>query len=134
MTFEEYKKNLIALTKASAKPDVVPKRYAELSTMGALSTLQEKELSAIEKAIRAKWRLEQANEKARSLIGKATSEDRKAVDHAKILIGLAAIQLAENNPELKAELSHLACAMTSAKHHVINTLLENDGKNRVTSV
>lgn len=124
MTFDEYKKNLIALTKASGKPDVVAKRYTELAGMQVLSPLQKKELVAIEKAIRAKWRLEGATEKARSLIGKANSEDRKAVDHAKILIGLAAIQLAENNPDLKVRLSALACAMTSAKADVINALLE----------
>lgn len=124
MTFEEYKKNLIVLTMASSKPDVVAKRYTDLTAIEELSPLQKKELSAIEKAIRAKWRLDQANQAARSLIGKATSEDRKAVDHAKILIGLAAIKLAEDNPDMKASLANLAGAMTSAKPKVIKTLLE----------
>lgn len=130
VTYAEYIKKEIAIGMATKNnKDKVKTRFIELYALTDKNKAQEAEYNTVANAMLLRFRSEQADQKARGLLGKAESESRKNDAHAKILIGLAAIELAQSNTELNKRLLALACAMTSAPTEVIHALLKIEGTN-----
>lgn len=125
ITYAEHIKNevsLLAATKSSK--DKIKMRFIELDSLAEKDKIQQAEYATLENAMRLRFRSEQADQKAERLLGKAESESRKQDAHAKILIGLAAIKLAQSDVELNKNLVSYACAMTSAPAKTIRSLLD----------
>ena len=134
-TYTEYIKREIALGIASKNnKDKVKARFIELHVLTDRDKIQQVEYTTLENAMRLRFKSEQADQKAKNLLGKAESESRKIDSHAKILIGLAAIELARTHPDLNKRLLSSACAITSAPIGIIQTLLRVDGANSLDSV
>lgn len=84
---------------------------------------QQIEFEMLGKAFRAKWKLQQADIKAKNFIGKLEVEDRKRDAHAKILLGVAAIKLAKIDGVMCEDLLSLATEMPSADAEYLRCLL-----------
>jgi hypothetical protein len=132
MSFEKYVEGRVKLVKAQAKPDKIEGRFAQLHEMENRTTTQECEYKPLLAAMRARYKMELAEQKARKELGRREDADRKADSHAKILIGIAAIQIAKNDPALAAQIEQLASGMQSANRPLIREMLNTD-KNRAST-
>lgn len=125
ITYAEYLKREVALGAATKNnTDKVKARFIELQILREKNKMQQLEYNTLENAMKLRFRSEQANQKAKNLLGKAESESRKIDTHAKILIGLAAIEVSKTDQKLNEDLLSRACSMTSAPIDVITMLLD----------
>lgn len=101
-------------------------RFFELDDIGIdiRDRTQRVEHEVLERALRARWKMQEADAKAKNLVGKIEAENRRVDSHAKILLGVAAIRLARVNVKLREDLLTLALEMPSANKEYIKTLFD----------
>lgn len=123
MTFQQHLANKLKLTAATSKPDKLDARLLVLHNLEKRDEAQQREYEVLLKAARAKFKAAELERKAKASLEKRDEADRKADAHAKILIGVAAIELAKKTPKLRDLLAPMAGAMPSARKDLINKLL-----------
>jgi hypothetical protein len=126
LTYMAYLENERKLAQSARNPDRLMKRFFELHAVpeGERDRLSQVEYETLEKALRARWRAQQTDERAKKLLGKIEAGSRKTDAHAKILLGAAAMQLAKRDAKLRMDLLTAACAMPSANGDYLAALLE----------
>lgn len=123
MTFDQYLTNRLKLAAASPNPDKIDARLLVLHQLEKRDDSQQREYEVLLKAARAKFKAAELERRARASIEKRDDAFRRADTHAKILIGMAAIELAKKTPKLRDLLSQMAGAMPSARKEMITQLL-----------
>jgi hypothetical protein len=126
MTFEEFLNIEKKLTVAGRGKGKLEQRFFELGDIGIdiRDRIQRVEHEVLERALRARWKMQEADAKAKNLVGKIEAENRRVDAHAKILLGVAAIRLARVNVALREDLLTLALEMPSANKEYIETLFD----------
>lgn len=126
MTFDEYLANRLKLAGAAASPDKIDARLLELHRLEKRDGGQQRDYEVLLKATRAKFKAAELERKAKASLEKKEESDRKSDAHAKILIGMAAIELSKQNPGMKKLLARMAGAMPSARKDLIDCLLGSE--------
>jgi hypothetical protein len=126
MTFEEFLKIEKKLAVVGRGKGKLEQRFFELDDIGIdiRDRTQRVEHEVLERALRARWKMQEADAKAKNLVGKIEAENRRVDAHAKILLGVAAIRLARVNVKLREDLLTLALEMPSANKEYIKTLFD----------
>jgi hypothetical protein len=125
ISYATFLANQAELVHSSKNPDLLTKRFFILHAIPEeqRDNLDHIEYKALQKVMKTRWRAQQEDEKTRKLIGKHEADHRKKVIHAKILLGLAAIDLAEQDDDLRRSLFARACALPSANIQYVKELL-----------
>lgn len=125
ISYVNFLANQAELAHSNKNPDLLTKRFFILHAIPEeqRDNLDHIEYKALQKVMKTRWRAQQADEKARKLIGKNEADHRRKLIHAKILLGLAAIDLAEQDDDLRRSLLAKACALPSANTQYVETLL-----------
>jgi hypothetical protein len=123
MSFDQYLQNRLKLAEASGKPDKIDARLVALHKVEQRDKTQQDEYDKLIKAAKARFKAGELERKAKASLDKRDEANRKADSHAKILIGVAAIELAKRHQPLQKLLVQMAGAMPSARKELINQLL-----------
>ncbi len=124
-TYTQFLENEAKLAQAYRTPNVLAQRFFELHALpeAERDRTDQVEYEALDKAMRTRWRALEADKKAKKLVAKAEAARRKTDAHAKILLGIAAIELAYQDSDLRSRLLTLAAAMPSANKEYLAVLL-----------
>lgn len=123
MTFDQYLQHRLKLAGAQERPDRIEARLLVLTKLPKRDAAQEKEYAVLVKAARAKFKAQELERKAKASLEKRDDEARKADTHTKILIGVAAIEIARKNDALRNLLLAKTEKMPSARVELIKQLL-----------
>lgn len=124
-TYEQFLQNELKLASVAKIPNAVTQRFIHLRAISQdkRDRIDQVEFEALEKVFRAKWRAQTADAKAKILLDKIEVINRRADTRAKILIGVAALQLARQDPKLGHDLLTLSSGMPSADRKILQRLL-----------
>jgi hypothetical protein len=129
-TYAQFLQNEAKLALASKTSNVLVQRFLQLDAIpeGNRDRIDWAEFETLTKAMRARWRASEADKKAKKLVAKIEADNRKVDVHAKILLGIAAIELARQDIQLRTKLLTLAGAMPSADNDYLAILLDEHSK------
>lgn len=124
-TYTQFLENEAKLTQASRAPTLLAQRFFQLHAIPEAERDQPNrvEYEILDKAMRARWRALEADMKAKKLVATIEANNRKANVHAKVLLGIAAIELAHKDTDLRTKLLSLAGGMPSANKDYLAALL-----------
>lgn len=123
MTFDQYLTNRLKLAGAQERPDKIDARLRVLHALTQRDDAQQKEYEVLIKATRARFKAAELERKAKASLEKRDDEAHKADTHTKILIGVAAIEIARKNDALRNLLLAKTEKMPSARVDLIKQLL-----------
>lgn len=123
-TYQQFLENEYKLFSVAKNPNPVTQRFFQLRKIPASERdrLDQAEYETLEKVFRARWRAQTADAKAKTLLNRIEADTRKADTHAKILVGVAALQLARHDLKLREDLLTLSRNMPSADHKTLARL------------
>lgn len=126
MNFNEFLKIEKNLAFSVRGQSTLGRRFFEIENIAEdrRDRIQQLEYEVLEKALRAKWKMQMADAKAKTLVGKIEAEGRKNDAHAKILVGIAALRLAKVDVDLRASLFLMASEMSAANKYYLKKLFE----------
>lgn len=124
-TYKQFLESEATLAQASKNPNSLTKRFFELHGLpeAERGPIDRVEYETLTKVMRARWRALEADKKAKKLVARIEADHRKVDIHAKILLGIAAIELAQHDSDLQKRLLILAGGMPSANKEYLTFLL-----------